>query len=147
MSGEGAHTSIAVPIAASLAEFTDKLIARRGVEQSNLLFGGQIGPATKALSARTNAIGVGDMASDFSLPTAAAGTWSLAEHLAKAKFSSLVLVFYRGTWCTYCNIYLRGLLEIRSQLSEANAALIAVSPEAAPLPLAGPAPKAQDFRF
>jgi peroxiredoxin len=42
------------------------------------------------------------------------------------------VVFYRGTWCAYCNIYLRGLLETRSLLSDANAALIAVSPEAAP---------------
>jgi peroxiredoxin len=132
MSAESAHTRSAVSIAASLAEFTGKLIARRGVEQSNLLFGGQIGPATKALSARTNAIGVGDKAPDFSLPTAEAEAWSLAEHLAEAKDSSLVLVFYRGTWCAYCNIYLRGLLEIRSQLSDANATLIAVSPEAAP---------------
>jgi len=132
MSAEGAHTRSAVPIAASLAEFTDRLIARRGVEQSNLLFGGQIGPATKALSARTNSVGVGARAPDFSLPTIEADTWSLAEHLAGAKYSSLVLVFYRGSWCTYCNIYLRGLLEIRSQLSDADAALIAVSPEAAP---------------
>ena len=75
MSEDGAHEGIAVPIAASLAEFTDKLIARRGVEQSNLLFGGQIGPATKALSARTSSIGVGDKAPDFSLPTADGGIW------------------------------------------------------------------------
>ena len=88
-----------VLIAPSLAEFTDKLIARRGVEQSNLLFGGQIGPAAEALSARTNTIGVGDLAPDFSLPTAEAGTWRLAEHLAHGEFSSLVVVFYRGTWC------------------------------------------------
>src|ERR1700724_4169161 len=126
------HPGPAVPIAASLAEFTDRLIARRGVEQSNLLFGGQIGPAAEALSARTSTIGVGDLAPAFSLPTAEAGTWRLAEHLAQGKFSSLVAVFHRGTWCAYCNIYLRGLLEIRSQLSDANAALIAVSPEAAP---------------
>src|ERR1700730_13008803 len=132
MSELGAHTGSAAPIAASLAEFTDKLIARRGVEQSNLLFGGQIDPAPQALSARTNSIGVGDPAPDFSLPTAEAGTWRLAEHLAQDKFSSLVVVFYRGTWCGYCNIYLRGLLEARSLLSDANAALIAVSPEAAP---------------
>src|SRR5215208_2324191 len=111
MSEVGAHTESGAPIAASLAEFTDKLIARRGLEQSNLLFGGQIGPARQALSARTNSIGVGDPAPDFSLPTAEAETWSLAEHLANGKFSSLVLVFYRGNWCTYCNIYLRGLLE------------------------------------
>src|SRR5262245_50505573 len=129
---EGAHKGVAAPIAASLAEFTENLIARRGAEQANVLFGGQIGPATQALSARTNSIGVGDPAPDFSLPTAEAQTWSLAEHLAQGKFSSLILVFYRGTWCGYCNIYLRGLLAIRSLLSDVNAALIAVSPEAAP---------------
>ena len=131
MSEDSAHTT-AAPIAASLAEFTDKLIARRGVEQSNLLFGGQIGPATKALGARANSIGVGDKAPDFSLPTAEGGIWSLGEHLAQGKCSSSVVVFYRGTWCGYCNIYLRGLLETRSLLSDANAALVAVSPEAAP---------------
>src|SRR6202047_4490297 len=126
------HSGSAVPIAASLAEFPDKLIARRGGEQSHLRFGGQIGPATEALSARTSTIGVGDLAPTFSLPTAEAGTWRLGEHLAQGKFSSLVVVFYRGTWCAYCSIYLRGLLEIQSQLSDANAALIAVSPEATP---------------
>jgi peroxiredoxin len=132
MSEEGAHSRSALPIAASLAEFTDKLIARRGVEQANVLFGGQIGPATQALSARTNSIGVGDLAPDFSLPMAEAGTWNLAEHLAQGKSSSLVVAFYRGTWCGYCNIYLRGLLAVRPLLSDADAALIAVSPEAAP---------------
>jgi peroxiredoxin len=131
---EGAHQGVAVPISASLTDFTEKLIARRGVEQSNQLFGGQIGPATKALSARTNYIGVGDKAPDFSLPRAEGGIWNLSEHLAQGKCSSTVVVFYRGTWCGYCNIYLRGLLETRSQLSDANATLIAVSPEAAPSP-------------
>jgi len=132
MSENSAHTRSAAPIAAALAEFSDKLIARRGVEQSSLLFEGQIGPATKALSARTSSIGVGDKAPDFSLPTAEGGIWNLGERLAQGKSSSLVVVFYRGTWCGYCNIYLRGLLETRSLLSDANAALIAVSPEAAP---------------
>src|SRR5262245_18867553 len=63
---EGAHKGFAAPVAASLAEFTDKLIARRGIEQSNVLFGGQIGPATQALRMRTNPVGVGDPAPDFS---------------------------------------------------------------------------------
>ena len=132
MSKERTHQDSAASITASLAEFTENLIARRGVEQANVLFEGQIGPATQALSARTNSICVGDLAPDFSLPTADARTWSLAEHIAQDKFSSLVVVFYRGTWCGYCNIYLRGLLTILSPLSDANAALIAVSPEAAP---------------
>src|SRR5262245_23306564 len=132
MSEDSTATPPAAPIAASLADFTDKLIARRGVEQSNVLFGGQIGPATKALSLRTRSIGVGDQAPDFSLPIAEGGTWRLGEHLAQGKCSSFVVVFYRGTWCGYCNIYLRGLLETQPLLSDANAALIAVSPEAAP---------------
>ena len=100
MSEEGARTRAAVPLAASLTQFTEKLIARRGVEQSNVLFGGQIGPATKALSARTNIIGVGDKAPRFSLPMAEGGMWSLEEHLALGEYRSLVVVFYRGTWCT-----------------------------------------------
>jgi peroxiredoxin len=133
MSEEGAHNRPAVPLAASLAQFTENLIARRGVEQANILFGGQIGPANQALRVRANAIGVGDKAPDFSLSMAEGGTWSLAEHLAQNRYSSLVMVFYRGTWCGYCNIYLRGLLGARSLLSDANAALIAVSPEAAPV--------------
>ena len=132
MSEDSAHTRSATPIAASLAEFTDKLIARRGAEQSDVLFGGQIGPATKALSVRTRYIDVGDKAPDFSLPTAEDGIWSLGEQLAQGRYSSLAVAFYRGTWCGYCNIYLRGLLETRPLLSDANAALIAVSPEAAP---------------
>ena len=132
MSEDNAHTQSAVPLAVSLSQFTEKLIAQRGVEQSSILFEGQIGPAAKALSARTNAIGVGDKAPHFTLPTADGGKWSLAENLDQGKYDSLVVVFYRGTWCTYCNLYLRGLLEVRSLLSDSNAALIAVSPEAAP---------------
>ncbi|WFU78335.1 peroxiredoxin-like family protein [Bradyrhizobium sp. CIAT3101] len=143
MSEDGTFRASTTPIAASLADFTEKLIARRGVEQANVLFGGQIGPATQALSTRTNSIRVGDLAPDFSLPTAEARTWNLAGYLGEGKFSSLVLVFYRGSWCGYCNIYLRALVAILPALSDANAALIAVSPEAAPASVenvsAGPA--------
>jgi peroxiredoxin len=119
-------------LAISLTKFTDKLIERRGVDEANLLFGGQIDPAKTALSARTNLVGVGDKASDFLLPTTDGETWSLSEYFARSKCSSLVVAFYRGTWCTYCNIYLRGLLEVQPLLSDAGAHLIAVSPEAAP---------------
>jgi peroxiredoxin len=132
MSEDSARTRSAVSLAASLAQFTEKLIARRGVEQTNILFAGQIGPAAKALSVRTNVISVGDKAPQFSLPTMQGGMWSLRECLTQGGYNSLVVVFYRGSWCTYCNLYLRGLLEVRSQLSDANAALVAVSPEAAP---------------
>jgi peroxiredoxin len=149
MSEHGAHTRSAVPLAASLAEslaeFTQKLIARRGVERTNILFEGQIGPAARALRTRTKAIGVGDKAPHFSLPTADGRMWSLGDRLGEGEYDSLVVVFYRGTWCTYCNLYLRGLLEVRSQLSEVNGALIAVSPEAAPA--SADAGRAEDTSF
>ena len=132
MSSDSAPVRPADTLATSLTEFTDKLIQRRGVEDANLLFGGQIEPAKMALSGRTKIIGIGDKAPDFLLPTTEGETWSLREHLARSKCSSLVVVFYRGSWCAYCNIYLRGLLDSHSQLSDAGADFIAVSPEAAP---------------
>jgi peroxiredoxin len=132
MSQDSAPTRSAVPLAPSLAQFTERLIERRGVERANVLFDGQINPATKALRTRTDVVAVGDKAPHFSLPTADGGMWSLEESLRQGVDDSLVLVFYRGTWCTYCNLYLRGLLEVQSALYNANAALIAVSPEAAP---------------
>jgi hypothetical protein len=52
MSEEDAHNRPAVPLAASLAQFTENLIARRGVEQANILFGGQIGRHTISGSQR-----------------------------------------------------------------------------------------------
>jgi peroxiredoxin len=129
MGQDNEHTRSAAPLALSLTQFTEKLIARRGIEQANVLFEGQINPATQALSTRTNVVAVGDKAPHFSLPTADGGRWSLEETLRQGDHDSLVLVFYRGTWC---NLYLRGLLEVQPGLSNANAALIAVSPEAAP---------------
>jgi peroxiredoxin len=132
MNNESVPARPADTLAISLTKFTDKLIERRGVEEANLLFGGQIDPAKTALNARTNVIGVGDKASDFLLPTTDGEMWRLREYFAQTKCSSLVVVFYRGTWCTYCNIYLRGLLDVQPQLLEAGAHLIAVSPEAAP---------------
>ena len=90
--GGDAHTRPGLPLQASLAEFTEKLIARRGIEQASVLFEGQIGAATKALSARTNAIGVGDEAPHFSLPTADGRVGSLGEHLDRCEYNSSVVV-------------------------------------------------------
>jgi hypothetical protein len=45
-----AGTRSAALLAASLSQYTERLIARRGIEQANVLFGGQIGPAAKALT-------------------------------------------------------------------------------------------------
>jgi peroxiredoxin len=41
----------------------------------------------------------------------------------------LVIVFYRGRWCAYCNAQLSALQEIHSQIADAGASLVAISPQ------------------
>jgi peroxiredoxin len=41
----------------------------------------------------------------------------------------VVLTFYRGDWCPYCNITLRGYQAILPDLLNLNTALVAISPQ------------------
>ncbi|WP_196888754.1 peroxiredoxin-like family protein [Aureivirga sp. CE67] len=41
----------------------------------------------------------------------------------------LVISFYRGGWCPYCNLELKALQNIVPQLKELNTSLIAITPE------------------
>ena len=41
----------------------------------------------------------------------------------------LVIVFYRGRWCAYCNAQLSALQEIHPRIAEAGASLVAISPQ------------------
>jgi peroxiredoxin len=50
----------------------------------------------------------------------------LAEYNKKG---SVVLVFYRGQWCPYCNKQLRAIQDSLSMILEKGASLIAISPE------------------
>lgn len=45
------------------------------------------------------------------------------------KDSLVVLVFYRGQWCPYCNKHLKKLEDSLSMIKEKGARLIAISPE------------------
>ena len=45
------------------------------------------------------------------------------------KDSLVVLVFYRGQWCPYCNRYLKKLEDSLQLIKEKGARLIAISPE------------------
>ena len=45
------------------------------------------------------------------------------------KDSKLVLVFYRGGWCPFCNTYLKELQESIGEIEKRGAKLVAVSPE------------------
>ena len=41
----------------------------------------------------------------------------------------LVISFYRGTWCPYCSLELRALVEHYQDIVDAGADVVAISPE------------------
>lgn len=69
---------------------------------------------------------VGEQAPMFELPNAIKQTVKLEELL---KQGPVVLVWYRGGWCPYCNIQLRTYQELLPRFQEHDAQLVAISPE------------------
>jgi peroxiredoxin len=73
-----------------------------------------------------HALKVGQSAPDFTLPDAFGKQVSLKTLLAKGP---VVISFYRGEWCPFCNIELHGLQQVLPKMQQLGAALIAISPE------------------
>lgn len=72
---------------------------------------------------------VGEKAPDFELAEVTSGeAVRLSEQL---RGGPVVLVFYRGGWCPYCNLELRAYARALDQLQARGATVIAVSPEMA----------------
>jgi peroxiredoxin len=72
------------------------------------------------------ALNVGDKAPDFTLNNALSKSVSLYDELKKG---SVVLIWYRGGWCPYCNITLHYLQERLAEFQQAGATLMALTPE------------------
>ncbi len=73
-----------------------------------------------------SAINSGDSAPDFELPSATGGTVRLYEALDKGP---VILNFYRGGWCPFCNLELQALQSRIEEIRSLGATLIGVSPE------------------
>ena len=69
---------------------------------------------------------VGDAIPDFSLPNATGEIVNLRELLAQGP---VVIAFYRGRWCPYCNLELRALQQALASIQSTGATLVAISPE------------------
>jgi len=69
---------------------------------------------------------VGERAPDFTLPDAFGKPVNLAEQLQKGP---VVLVFYRGAWCPFCNLHLHALSNSQTYFKKYNAQLIAITPQ------------------
>ena len=88
-----------------------------------------MGAATEALEASdiaSQALTVGDTAPDFELPDATGQTVRLSDLL---KQGPVVINFYRGEWCPYCNLELRAFQNLLPEFQQAGATLVAISPE------------------
>jgi len=75
----------------------------------------------------SKALKTGDILPEITLPNTKEETVSLQSKLASGK--KLVIAFYRGGWCPYCNIELKALQDILPEIKKLDAELIAITPE------------------
>jgi peroxiredoxin len=107
-------------------------VLQQQLEQINAQIPDPIAARITAAIAEVDASGaapglaVGNEAPEFSLPDAMGRTVSLRERLSGGP---VVLVFYRGEWCPYCNTYLRALQAVLPEMVARGASLMAVSPQ------------------
>lgn len=79
----------------------------------------------------SRALRVGDTAPDFLLPDAH-GRLHSSKHLRGE--GPLVVSFYRGGWCPFCNAELRALQAIKAKFDSLKVNLVVLSPETRDLP-------------
>lgn len=69
---------------------------------------------------------VGETAPDFELPDPTGQRVKLSTVLANGP---VVLNFYRGEWCPYCNLEIRAFQQLLPEFQQAGAQVVAISPE------------------
>lgn len=72
-------------------------------------------------------IEVGEQAPEFVLPDATGAKVALVDRLATGP---VVVSFYRGAWCPYCNTELQALQGSLDAIRDRGASLVAISPQA-----------------
>ncbi len=112
--------SLAEQLAAYRAEFI-----RMAPAEWRTLFDAKI-EELRASFAMEKAIGVNDYAPVFSLLNSDGEQIDLSNLLQSGP---VVITFYRGAWCPYCNLQLRAYQAILPQIKEFGARLVAISPQ------------------
>lgn len=112
----------------TLAEQTtrarDEFIASLPEDQQQTL--GAAFAKLMASDAGDNAVKVGDSAPDFELPGVLGGEVRLSTLI---KDGPVVLNFYRGGWCPFCNLEFHALQQRLPEIKALGARLIGISPE------------------
>jgi peroxiredoxin len=111
-------------LAQQLDELTSKLRSMVPAERLTTIDRAVEELKTSRLAER--ALKTGDRAPNFELPDGDGMMWH-SEDLLRS--GPLVIVFYRGRWCAYCNTQLVALQQIHSQLAAGGASLVAISPQ------------------
>lgn len=73
-----------------------------------------------------HAKGIGDVAPEFCLPNVRGGDTALSRLLENGP---VVLSFYRGGWCPFCNLEFKALHDKLHEMQALNATLVGISPE------------------
>ncbi|WP_405564033.1 peroxiredoxin-like family protein [Polaribacter sp. Asnod6-C07] len=111
----------------TLKEHTDAKIAAGRKNNPNFMKGvDDIIEKAKSFQEGKDALKIGEKAPDFELPNPKGTAISLSSLLKKGP---LVVTFYRGSWCPYCNLQLRALQAKLSEIHALGATLVAISPE------------------
>ena len=79
-----------------------------------------------ASNVASDARSVGDKAPHFNLPNVRGGTLAIEGALCEGP---VVLSFYRGSWCPFCNLELNALQQRLPEIRRYGARLIGISPE------------------
>ena len=80
----------------------------------------------KSREVEKNAIEAGSIMPEFSLLNADGDLVHSKDLLRKGK---LVITFFRGAWCPYCNIQFKVLTRVHDQIKAKGATLVAISPQ------------------
>ena len=80
----------------------------------------------KTKNIEEKSIKIGEIMPNFSLKNAKNEIVNSFDILKKGK---MIIAFYRGSWCPYCNLELKALQEKITQLNEKKATLVAISPQ------------------
>ena len=81
-------------------------------------------PVASGLSA--SALREGDVGPDFALPDIHGHVLALKALLDRGP---VAISFYRGGWCPFCNLELRGLQRVLPEIAQLEASLVAISPQ------------------
>ncbi len=111
-------------LADKIQDFQDQLLPTIPEDTLNTMFSELRGLVATGVAEK--AINTGDRLPAFNLPNANNETRSLSDFLSNGP---LVVSFYRGAWCPYCNLEINALQKRLPDINAAGAQLVAISPQ------------------